>query len=368
MAQNTIRLHLNSNDAILQTVDGVKNHANATFDLSRAGIHAVADQMLSIALVKAVIPTQTTSIGYDNNNPAFEVGTTKIYITSQELVFPDPSAPTIAKLPVTYIQGPADLLNQLNLIISITTPGMGQLVTDEINGSLKLLGPGPVVIQNKYFQKDQPEYSLIGEKLAQIMGINTETTLPTTVFGASPLNLTTQYSVALALPPLKLATNLGLDSVVSKGSLNSILSNIPITIANQSQKLDILPEVVPPDPPLITDIAQKVNLDGSDDHINIPMDSNNPVLNWDEAWSIGFTAEQIHDAASGVGVKRTIATRGTNGIYLIIGTGNVGFYASATDGFYDPANNQGMTHAHGANTWYPSPANVKWLFTYNPTT
>jgi hypothetical protein len=98
------------------------------------------------------------------------------------------------------------------------------------------------------------------------------------------------------------------------------------------------------------------------------MDSNNPVLNWDQSWSIGFTAEEIHDASSGVGVKRTIATRGTNGIYLIIGTGNVGFYASATDGFYDPANNQGMTHAHGANTWYPTPANVKWLFTYNHTT
>lgn len=252
MAQNTIRLHLNSNDAILQTVDGVKNHANAVFDLSRAGIHAVADQMLSIALVKAVIPTQTTSIGYDNSNPAFEIGTTKIYITSQELVLPSPATPTIAKFPITYIRGPADLLDQLNLIISITTPGTGQLVTDEINGSLKLLGPGPVVIQNKYFQKDQPEYSLIGEKIAQMMGINTQTTLTTTVFGATPVNLDTQYSVALAQPPLKLATNLGLDSVVSKGSLNSILSNIPIIVANQSQKLDIVPELVPPpDPPVL---------------------------------------------------------------------------------------------------------------------
>ena len=98
------------------------------------------------------------------------------------------------------------------------------------------------------------------------------------------------------------------------------------------------------------------------------MDNNNPVLNWDESWSIGFTAEEVHGHDSGQGVKRTIATRGTNGIYLIIGTGNVGFYASATDGVYDPANNQGMTHAHGANTWYPTPASVKWLFTYNHTT
>ena len=123
-----------------------------------------------------------------------------------------------------------------------------------------------------------------------------------------------------------------------------------------------------PPPPVVVETEQKVNLDGSNDHINIPMDSNNPVLNWDESWSIGFTAEEVHGHDSGQGVKRTIATRGTNGIYLIIGTGNVGFYASATDGVYDPANNQGMTHAHGANTWYPSPSSVKWLFTYNHTT
>ena len=170
--------------------------------------------------------------------------------------------------------------------------------------------------------------------------------------------------------PLYLVCRLGLDSVSSKIETlqNNIITSIPIHLGYQSFLNKIQIETVTPPAPLITDTNQKVNLDGSNDHINIPMDSNNPVLNWDESWSIGFTAEEIHDASSGVGVKRTIATRGTNGIYLIIGTGNVGFYASATDGHYDPANNQGMTHAHGANTWYPTPANVKWLFTYNHTT
>ena len=153
--------------------------------------------------------------------------------------------------------------------------------------------------------------------------------------------------------------------------MKNIIAMIPIeaTILSSNNVTTLTPAVsVPPIEPTPPETEQKVNLDGSDDHINIPMDSNNPVLNWDQSWSLGFTAEQIHDASSGVGVKRTIATRGTNGIYLIIGTGNVGFYASATDGVYDPATNQGMTHAHGANTWYPTPASVKWLFTYNHTT
>ena len=192
--------------------------------------------------------------------------------------------------------------------------------------------------------------------------------------GADAINRTLAYPVGLNPSPLFLKTNLNFDSfaTMNKGMKN-IIAMIPIeaTVLSSKNVTTLLPAgtdspVVLSAPPPETE--QKVNLDGSDDHINIPMDSNNPVLNWDQSWSLGFTAEQIHDASSGTGVKRTIATRGTNGIYLIIGTGNVGFYASATDGVYDPANNQGMTHAHGANTWYPTPASVKWLFTYNHTT
>lgn len=123
----------------------------------------------------------------------------------------------------------------------------------------------------------------------------------------------------------------------------------------------------PPPPPPPPDTEQMVNLDGSNDHLKFVMDENNPVLNWAESWSIGFSAEEVHGHDSGQGIKRTIARRGDNGIYLIIGTGNVGFYASAMDGEND-GDSGTPAHGHGANTWYPSPASVKWLFTYNHTT
>lgn len=373
MATNTIRLHLNSADGILETVDNIKNHADCKFDLSRASISAISDQILSIALVKAVIPSNTTSIGYNNNKASFGIGDVKLFITSSKTVLPVLGADVY--IPLTFIDGPKEILDLLNSIHKINNPSEGGLVIDEVDRTLKVDPLFPATnyrINNAYFIKGNPLFSDIGLKIAQILGINTDTDVDETVFGATPKNLDIQYQVSLAQVPLKLATNLGLDSVLSGvGSRNNILSNIPINISNQSQVIDVEFETTDPVPPVLTapvEVEQKVNLDGSNDHINIPMDNNNPVLNWDQSWSIGFTAEEIHDAASGTGVKRTIATRGTNGIYLIIGTGNVGFYASATDGVYDPANNQGMTHAHGANTWYPTPANVKWLFTYNHTT
>ena len=81
MATNTIRLHLNTADGELEEVDNVKNHANCKFNLARATISAISDQILSIALVKAVIPSNTTSIGYDNNKAAFGIGDVKLFIT-----------------------------------------------------------------------------------------------------------------------------------------------------------------------------------------------------------------------------------------------------------------------------------------------
>tara|TARA_R110002072_G_scaffold3786_2_gene27075 strand:+ start:10787 stop:12295 length:1509 start_codon:yes stop_codon:yes gene_type:complete len=374
MATNTIRLHLNTADGELEEVDNVKNHANCKFNLARATISAISDQILSIALVKAVIPSNTTSIGYDNNKAAFGIGDVKLFITSSKTVLPVSGADVY--IPLTFIHGPKEILDLLNSIHKINNPSEGGLVIDEIDKTLKidpLFAASNYRINNSYFIKGDPLFSDIGLKIAQILGINTNTDVAETVFGSTPKNTDIQYQVGLAQVPLKLATNLGLDSVLSGvGSRNNILSNIPINISNQSQVIDVEFETTEPpvslEAPVVVETEQKVNLDGSNDHINIPMDSNNPVLNWDESWSIGFTAEEVHGHDSGQGVKRTIATRGTNGIYLIIGTGNVGFYASATDGVYDPANNQGMTHAHGANTWYPSPSSVKWLFTYNHTT
>jgi hypothetical protein len=75
---------------------------------------------------------------------------------------------------------------------------------------------------------------------------------------------------------------------------------------------------------------------------------------------------EIHNATEGL--KRTIATRGNNGMYFSKGSGNYGFYATAVDGHHDAASNEGMTHSHGANTWFVPPDDSKHLFTYKAST
>mgnify|MGYP000064560968 CR=1 FL=1 len=108
------------------------------------------------------------------------------------------------------------------------------------------------------------------------------------------------------------------------------------------------------------------NLDGADDHLEITLPDNTNVLSWADDWSLAFHMIEIHNATEGT--KRTIATRGNNGLYISKGSANWGFYASATDGVYDPAANEGMTHSHGANTWFVPPDDSKHLFTYKAST
>jgi hypothetical protein len=389
MSQETIRCHFNTRDAKLLQSD---NNADALFPLRHLSFDAMNDEILSVASIKSVLPDSISSVRVDEDNAILEIISTepatapavtatplKLFITKSEVVLPEWNATTQItnfKSPLRYINSIQDLINIINRMLSSRIQGgtvVSALSYNATGGILSLTDNShKISFNNNYFVKSllSPLYQKSNEIMANWLGINKDTAEPLTTLGSTEVNRVLAYKVNMNHAPLYLVCRLGLDSVSSKRETlqNNIITSIPIHLGYQSflTKIDI--ETVTPPAPLITDINQKVNLDGSDDHINIPMDSNNPVLNWDQSWSIGFTAEEIHDASSGVGVKRTIATRGTNGIYLIIGTGNVGFYASATDGHYDPANNQGMTHAHGANTWYPTPASVKWLFTYNHTT
>jgi hypothetical protein len=360
MSQNTVRLHLNSRDARPNGGD-VNNNADVVFDLRKVGIQASPGKLLTASLIKASIPTTLTAVISDLPAIVFSVSTADapniagedltIYCvgdrsSSDDFIYSATEKRNVYYAMYDYTIGNLQLIGFLNEVVEAQSATPGNLFELTLDG--RLTGTGL-------------SFKNLDNAMSRRLGIDVN---------SGPIQYTPlKYPMTSYQEPLIVTTNLNVNSVGSrdKGSQSNILSSIPInlTVTNQSTTLAPLTTSTP----LITstppETEQKVNLDGSNDHINIPMDSGNPVLNWDESWSIGFTAEEIHDAASGVGVKRTIATRGTNGIYLIIGTGNVGFYASATDGVYDPANNQGMTHAHGANTWYPTPASVKWLFTYN---
>jgi len=368
---NGKRLHLCTQDGE-QNDD--ENQADTFWDLSRAKIQTLANESLSIALLKTII---NPDINIINNSISLMVFSTEaavapyttatpfnIYFNTNEYNMPTLASGTYdCNIPLNYKENTNLIIQIINELLDIRAGAAGAVTKLSIDKFTNKLTTNNNT-NSIEFANEFPE----SNNIFRILGINTNTLQTKTSIGAVNTNRDISYQTGDYKAPLLIKSNLPLDSVCSNKDIsNTILASVPYNIAMTSESYSsiVAAETLAVSTP---ETLQKVNLDGSDDHINISMDSNNPVLNWDQSWSIGFTAEEIHDAASGVGVKRTIATRGTNGIYLIIGTGNVGFYASATDGVYDPANNQGMTHSHGANTWYPTPASVKWLFTYNHTT
>jgi len=385
------RIHLSSKDG---DSGNPTNMADVSFDLTKARIKVETPLNLNLGLIKSMISPDISLMGTSELFPVFSLTIEQpptapltsnpyyFYFTETKYEFPyGVGNPDSVYIPMSHIDSVDTFIGIVNELINTVTGGSPTTLfaIDNINHTLIASSSVnnlfiPMSLYNPKIPALSPRdaYRPQNETIMRMLGINIHIELPETAtrVGKDTINRDILYPVGLYMPPILVKTDLSLNSVSSNSKLNGkILASINCKVALSSESYDfIFTEPASTLLAAVPESEQKVNLDGSDDHINIPMDSNNPVLNWDESWSIGFTAEEIHDAASGVGVKRTIATRGTNGIYLIIGTGNVGFYASATDGFYDPANNQGMTHAHGANTWYPSPANVKWLFTYNHTT
>ena len=384
------RIHLSSKDG-----DGGNptNMADVNFDLTKARIKVETPLNLNLGLIKSLISPDISIMGTSEIYPVFKLiieqteippftsGQYYFYFTETKYEFPYGVGNLDSVfIPMSHIDSAETFIGIVNQLIEVVTGTPTTLFAiDNIDNTLIASSSVnslfiPMSLYNPKIPATTPRdaYRPQNETIMRMLGINIDIQLPevSTRFGASTINRDILYPVGLYMPPILVKTDLSLNSVSSNSKLSGkILASINCEVALSSESYDF---IFTPQPTALLASApeteQKVNLDGSNDHINIPMDSNNPALNWDQSWSIGFTAEEIHDASSGVGVKRTIATRGTNGIYLIIGTGNVGFYASATDGVYDPANNQGMTHSHGANTWYPTPANVKWLFTYNHTT
>ena len=388
------RIHLNTIDAMGAKKSNFENHANSTFDLSRGRCICDSALDLKLGLVKSMIPPDLSIMGTSEIYPVMKLILEQtlvapfspmqsfyFYFTETKYEFPyGVGNLDSVYIPMSHIDSVETFIGIVNQLIDVVTGGAPTTLfaIDNIDNTLVATSSVnnlfiPMSLFNPKISGSEPRdiYRPQNETIMRMLGINIDIQSPetSTRMGKDTINRDIKYPVGLYKPPILVKTDLSLNSVSSNPKLSGkILSSINCDIALSSESYNFI--FTPQTPALLAtpESEQKVNLDGSDDHINIPMDSNNPVLNWDESWSLGFTAEQIHDAASGIGVKRTIATRGTNGIYLIIGTGNVGFYASATDGVYDPANNQGMTHSHGANTWYPTPSSVKWLFTYNHTT
>ena len=75
----------------------------------------------------------------------------------------------------------------------------------------------------------------------RMLGINTNTTDPTTRFGAATINRDIKYPVGLYKPPILVKTDLSLNSVSSNPKLSGkILSSINCDIALSSESYNFI--------------------------------------------------------------------------------------------------------------------------------
>jgi hypothetical protein len=284
------RIHLNTDDGIKSK----GNHAHTTFDLSTANLSCESNQMLSISLIKAVIPIDLDAIGYNNDDITTFTLQVKdptmggnsgailnIHITRSLYQIAPFNGPTPVRdyyFPLSYLDNPMSIIEVLNEIIAKQYPsGVDPLVFFSINAtSLSvevLMGAGvvSVTLDNAYVTKGNAKYNDTARLLWTTLGIATEvptgavnTPFPTetqwTPIGNT--NLALPYQVSYTHPPINLISDLSLDSVSSNlnGARNNILSGIQINIADQSRSIAPLmtggenPDPIPTPPTPLPDI------------------------------------------------------------------------------------------------------------------
>ena len=441
MSQLTERLHLTTYHADDLPEGG--NHARAIFNIKGSGAGCKSDEKLSMALIKAAIPstiTAFTSGSGNGNQPDIQiyvssttVGVANVYFTENKLdMAGTENTPSFYDfyIPGNHLVTSLDVADTFNVIfahickiIDASHTAMSMEI-DKPTGCFYMKNDATIqqgwTIDSKYFIPPQlpcngraradSHFSPGCRLFLQFIGINVGDNAYNNLSLANPF---IQYSnnvsgttpgnikflpIGTAYCPLKLQIGEHLNSVSSKPGTSDIISEIPIHFGYNNKTIlidttsttetDTTPLVLWADratiahpdaltqlhngwdfKPTTTTIATEshLDLDGSDDHFEVSMGTDSSVMSWDKSWSIGINVKDIHNP--GNAQKKTIFLRDACGIYFSCGASNWGFYTTATAGIYDPANLQGMTHSHGANTWWAPTSGVsyKFLFTYDHT-
>ena len=279
MSQDTIRLHLNTEDgdAYGYAPSGKTNpnQASIKFDVRKANIKAKTGTALSVALIKASVPQTATPIPYvvgGQNMPVFSFTTSiasspnvagqecKILASQRDASrqIQNYYSPALARTelfyPFDYTCGKDQLLGVINCLINgqftgntapdyfVQHPQTGVLTTEmTLDGTQNMT----ITINCKYFQKGNADFNLGAYKFAQRLGLNVNYTGATMTFGTGS-NIATagQYPMSTFQNPIIVETNLALNSAGSKDPANThILSSIPVVFSqvqsDNSQQVEL---------------------------------------------------------------------------------------------------------------------------------
>lgn len=263
----TKTIYLNTSD-ILTSED---NHCDATFDVSKFGLLATSNQRLSLSLRRCVLPTRTTyldasGVGYImefiSNEPFTVARPARAGVTVGSIiklaisnnVFQPPfvvNGDILMAIPFYIQNGVDDLINHLNAGLDFRyadgTNAECVFQMDHESGIVGVSGSptDKISIDNTFFMPFfENTFTLQGQRIAEILGINTDHSLAPADFTILSVNeaLTQNrdpevtFTAFIGSEGVLLTTNLNLDSFCSVANgVTNVLSNIPTTLGVTNQ-------------------------------------------------------------------------------------------------------------------------------------
>lgn len=257
------RIHLNTIDAMGAKKSNFENHANSTFDLSKGRCICDSALDLKLGLVKSMIPPDLSIMGTSETHPVFSliVGQTLVppftagqywfYFTETKYEFPYGAGNLDSVyIPMTHIDSVETFIGIVNQLLDVITGGSptNLFAIDNIDNTLIATSTAnslfiPMSLYTPKVSPTDPRgaYRPQNETIMRMLGINTNTTDPTTRFGAATINRDIKYPVGLYKPPILVKTDLSLNSVSSNPKLSGkILSSINCDIALSSESYNFI--------------------------------------------------------------------------------------------------------------------------------
>jgi len=257
------RIHLNTSDAMGAKKNTFENHANSEFDLSKGRCICDANLDLKLGLVKSMISPDLSIMGTSETHPVFEliVGQVVVppfttqdfffYFTDTKYEFPyGVGNPDSVYIPMSHIDSVETFIGIVNQVIEVVTGGSPTTLfaIDNIDNTLVATSSVnnlfiPMALYNPKIAGTNPRdaYRPQNETIMRMLGININTTEPSTQMGASTKNRDIKYPVGLYKPPILVKTNLSLNSVSSNPKLSGkILASINCDIALSSESYNFI--------------------------------------------------------------------------------------------------------------------------------
>tara|TARA_R110000737_G_scaffold304487_1_gene311813 strand:+ start:1421 stop:2212 length:792 start_codon:yes stop_codon:yes gene_type:complete len=256
------RIHLSSKDGD----DGnPKNMADVNFDLTKARIKVETPLNLNLGLIKSLISPDLSIMGTSELHPVFELILGQIlvppftspvfyfYFTETKYEFPyGVGNIDSVYIPMSHIDSVETFLGIVNQLIDIVTGGSPTTLfaIDNIDNTLVATSSVnnlfiPMSLYNPKIAGTDPlnrdAYRPQNETIMRMLGININTTDPSTRMGKDTINRDILYPVGLYMPPILVKTDLSLNSVSSNSKLSGkILASINCEVALSSESYDFI--------------------------------------------------------------------------------------------------------------------------------